>query len=96
MQIAADYHVWLPKNSPRSSDADADAIRAAHVTGPYGATRRLCFGLGRSVRLWFDYWRSLRELDSLDDRDLRDLRVNRGEISDLAWSEARRRRQSGA
>ena len=36
-----------------------------------------------------------RELDRLADHDLRDLRIDRSDISRVAWSEARRRSRGG-
>jgi uncharacterized protein YjiS (DUF1127 family) len=57
--------------------------------------RRAGVAVGQSIQLWLDYHRSLQELHRLTDDYLRDLKITRGDISGIAWDEARRRSKEG-
>jgi uncharacterized protein YjiS (DUF1127 family) len=58
------------------------------------APRRAYLAVSRLIRFWIDYDQSVRELGRLSDYELADMRVNRWEISRLAWDEAWLRLQS--
>ena len=58
------------------------------------APRRAYLAVSRLIRFWIDYEQSVRELARLSDYELADMRVNRWEISRLAWDEARHRLRS--
>jgi len=64
---------------------------AATNTKAWRASRLAITWLGRVVIMWGSYRQVARELYGLNDRDLRDLRVTPGDITDIAWSEARLR-----
>jgi uncharacterized protein YjiS (DUF1127 family) len=57
---------------------------------------RSCLALGRWIRFWRDYDRSMQELVRLSDYELRDMGMNRSDISRIARDEALRRVQSGS
>ena len=61
---------------------------------PLSAPRRAYLAVSRLIRFWIDYEQSVRELAGLSDYELADMRVNRWEISRLAWDEARHRLRS--
>jgi len=46
--------------------------------------------ISRSIRVWLDYRRALRELGGLTDHDLRDLRFKKPDFYKIAWDEAQR------
>jgi hypothetical protein len=58
-------------------------------------SRRICAAVGRGIRVGASFLPAARELDQLADHDLRDLRIDRSDISRIAWHEARRRSRGG-
>jgi uncharacterized protein YjiS (DUF1127 family) len=66
--------------------------RAVGVTCAVQPTlRRGYLGVRRLIKTIWSHRAVLTELDGLTDADLRDISINPGDISQIAWDEARRR-----
>ena len=59
------------------------------------ALHRMSIAIGHGIAVGVSFVQAARELDGLADHDLRDLRIDRSDISRVAWSEARRRSRGG-
>jgi hypothetical protein len=79
-----------------SSDESSGTITDRNPPAIAGlALHRMSIAIGHGIAVGVSFVQAARELDGLADHDLRDLRVDRSDISRVAWSEARRRSRGG-
>ena len=79
-----------------SSDESSGTITDRNPLAIAGlALHRMSIAIGHGIAAGVSFVQAARELDGLADHDLRDLRIERSDISRVAWSEARRRSRGG-
>ena len=80
----------LSSDEPSGTITDRNPLAIAGL-----ALHRMSIAIGQGIAVRVSFVQAARELDRLADHDLRDLRIDRSDISRVAWSEARRRSRGG-
>ena len=82
--------IGLSSDETSSATADRNPLGSARL-----ALRHMALAIGEGIAVGVSFIHAARELDGLADHDLRDLRIDRSDISPVAWSEAYRRSRGG-